>query len=424
MTLEKYKEMMERCIRCSLCKWIPQIQIKSQKYASICPSIDEYNFHNYSGGGRIITSLALLEDKIPFNEKLIQVVYTCTECGGCDVACKYLNDLEPLEIIQELRERLVEKNIGPLPNQKKYIENTIEFHNPYGEPHENRTKCYPDGTRSDNSSDLGYFIGCTSSYRRQEIAKSTINILNKLGINFQLLGSEEYCCGSPMYRVGEVEKTKDLMKRNIETFKKLGIKTIITSCAGCYAMFKAEYTKLLGDDLPFEVHHTIEYIQDLIEEGKIDFIKELDMKVTYHDPCHLGRGSEEYPEWHGEVKEIIPMVKMEIPPKPKRQGTNGCYQPPRDIIGEIPGLKLVEMERIREFAYCCGAGGGVKAQFPVFAINTAKRRIEEALHTSASTLVSCCPFCKTNLMDGIEALGSDMKFYDLIELIEMSLGDE
>ncbi|MHA1230930.1 MAG: 4Fe-4S dicluster domain-containing protein, partial [Candidatus Helarchaeota archaeon] len=107
MTLEKYVEIMERCVRCSLCKWIPQVQIKSSKYAIICPSIDEYNFHNYSGSGRMITALALLSGKVPVNDKLLEVAYACPECGGCDVSCKYLNDLEPLEVIQELREYLV-----------------------------------------------------------------------------------------------------------------------------------------------------------------------------------------------------------------------------------------------------------------------------------------------------------------------------
>ncbi|GAH62788.1 unnamed protein product, partial [marine sediment metagenome] len=133
------------------------------------------------------------------------------------------------------------------------------------------------------------------------------------------------------------------------------------------------------------------------------------------------RGSEPYPEWHGEIVEIIPLIKLPMPPKPKRQGTFGVYEAPRNVLKQIPGITLQEMERTREFAYCCGAGGGVKAQFPEFAINTSKRRIEEALETETSALVSCCPFCKTNLQDGISAMKSNMKFYDLIELVEKAL---
>lgn len=421
MPLEEFREIMERCIRCSICKWIPQVQIRSQKFASICPSIEEYNFHNYSGGGRLITGLALLEDKIPYNEKLMEVVYTCTECGGCDVACKYLNDLEPLEVIQELREELVKKGYGPLPNQGKFVENTLKLHNPYGEPHENRENCIPDDVKITPDAEIGYFIGCTSSYRRNEIAAATCRVFNKVGVEFNLLNPNEFCCGSPVYRVGEVEKVKELMKENVEIIKNAGIKTLVTSCSGCYAMFKAEYPKILKEDLLFEVLHTSELIERLLNEGKIKFTQELPMTVTYHDPCHLGRGSEPYPKWDGKIVEVMPMIRMPIPPKPKRQGTYGLYEPPRNVLKQIPGVELIEMERNREFAYCCGAGGGVKAQFPEFALNTAKRRIEEALATKASTLVSCCPFCKTNLQDGINSMENEMKFYDLIELVEIAL---
>ncbi|MBD3227957.1 MAG: disulfide reductase [Candidatus Lokiarchaeota archaeon] len=418
--LEKYREMMQRCIRCSLCKWIPQIQIKSEKYSSICPSIDEYNFHSYSGGGRIIVGLALLEGKMPVNGKLLEVIYSCTLCGGCDIACKYLNNLEPLEVIQEIREELIKRGHGPLPNQKKYSELTLELNNPYGEPDENRYNCLPESIELTPDAEIGYFIGCTSSYRRKEIAASTARVFNKLDIEFQLL-DPEICCGSPLYRVGDLENTKELMNKNISRIKECGIKTVVTSCAGCYAMFKAEYPRLLGKELPFKVLHTAELIEDLIDKGEIKFTKELPLTVTYHDPCHLGRGSEPYEEWKGKMVEVVPMLELPIPPKPKRQGTNGVYDAPRNVLKNIPGIKFVEMERIKEYSYCCGAGGGVKAQFPEFAINTAKIRVEEAIDTCAKTFISCCPFCKTNLVDGINALGSDMEFYDLIELVEMAL---
>ncbi|MDD1779013.1 MAG: (Fe-S)-binding protein [Candidatus Helarchaeota archaeon] len=419
--LETYRDIMERCIRCSLCKWIPQIQIKSQKFSAVCPSIEEYSFHNYSGGGRLITALALLSEKIPYNAKLAEVVYTCTECGGCDVSCKNLNDLEPLEVIQELREHLVKTGHGPLSNQKKFVENALNVHNPYGEAHEQRTKWLPKGAKLTKGAEIGYFAGCTSSYRRTELASATVNVLNKIGVEFNILGAEEFCCGSPVYRVGEIEKAKVLYEENVKKIQSAGIKTLVTSCAGCYAMFKAEYPKALKKDLPFKVLHVSELLEGLLKEGKVKFTKQVPMTITYHDPCHLGRGSEPYPKWEGKIVEVMPLIKMPLPPKPKRQGAHGCYEAPRNVLQQIPGIKLLEMERTREFAYCCGAGGGVKAQFPEFALNTSKRRLEEALSTKAGTLVSCCPFCKTNLQDGLAAMKSNMKFYDLIELVEKAL---
>jgi heterodisulfide reductase subunit D len=120
----------------------------------------------------------------------------------------------------------------------------------------------------------------------------------------------------------------------------------------------------------------------------------------------------------------MPLISINIPPKPKRTGKSGIYDSPRNILKKIPGLKLVEMERIREYAYCCGAGAGVKSAFPEMALNTAKLRIEEAEDTGADVLVSACPFCSTNLQDGINDCGSKLKYYDISEFLLMALGLE
>ena len=133
MKEQEYQEMIKRCLRCSICKWIPQLQIKSQKYATICPSIDLFNYHVYSGGGRIILALALEMGRIQPSEELRDIVYKCTECGGCAVSCKFLYTLEPLEIIIKLREKLVSLGYGPMPKQQQYIEAVKNNHNPYWE---------------------------------------------------------------------------------------------------------------------------------------------------------------------------------------------------------------------------------------------------------------------------------------------------
>lgn len=427
MTLElkkltDYRDIMERCIRCSMCKWIPQVQIKSWKYAQVCPSIDEYNFHAYSGGGRMIVALSLLSERIGYSEEVLNIAYRCTACGACSVSCKYLNDLEPLEVIEALRKKIVEDGQGPLPVHQKYIQLTEEVHNPYGEAPANRLAWLPSDVVVSKDAPLAYFVGCTASFRRQEIAIATGHILNKAGVEFQLLGEDEFCCGSPIMRVGADEQVKSLIQRNIEEFKARGIQKIVTSCAGCYSTMKAEYPRYYKHDI--EIVHTSELLDQLIKEGKLTFKKELPLTVTYHDPCHLGRCSEPYKEWHGQIMEPISLVRIPVPPKPLRKGTNGCYYPPRNVLQAIPGLKLVEMERIKEYAYCCGAGGGVKAAFPEFAVNTARRRVEEAKDTGAQILVSCCPFCSTNLQDAINADNTDLKFYDLTELVLMALEDE
>jgi len=415
MPLEDFSELIKKCLRCSVCKWIPQIQIKSQKYASTCPSIDRYNFHSYSGGGRIIVTLSYLMNRIEPSEKLLDIVYKCTLCRACSISCQYLNKLDPQEIIQELREKLVEEGKAPLPVHKKYIENTIKNHNPYGEPSKERMAWLPEDVKLKKDAKIAYFVGCTSSYRRKEIAIATAQVLKSAGIDFTILGSDEFCCGSPLLRAGAKKEMLELMKHNIEEIQKRGIEEVIMSCAGCYSTFKADYPKYMKYD--FKVTHTSEFFAHLISEGKLKLKKPIDMTVTYHDPCHLGRCSEPYLEWNGQIVEAMPLVKLEIPPKPVRKGTYGVYESPREVIKQVPGIKLVEMERIKEYSYCCGAGGGVKAAYPDFALYTAKNRLEEAEDTGAECLISTCPFCSTNLKDAIKEKGNNMKFYDLSELI-------
>ena len=417
---EEYEQMIKRCIRCSICKFIPQLQIKSKKYASICPAIDMYNFHPYSGGGKIILALALEMGRIKPSEELRDIVFKCTECGGCAISCKFLFNLEPLEIIMKLKQKLVESGYGPMPKQQQYIEAVKKVNNPYNEPHEKRTDWLPEDIKIDPDAKLLYYVGCTSSYRRKEIAIAAARILNAAGIPFKILEDDEFCCGSPILRTGDINTFKELLNKNLDVIEAKNIKTVVFSCAGCYDTFKVHYP--LYRKYNFEVKHTVEFFNELIENEQLILTKEVPLTVTYHDPCHLGRNAEPFEEWDGKVVNLMPLISINVPPKPKRCGTNGIYIPPRELLKKISGLKLVEMERIMEYSYCCGAGAGVKSAFPEFALKTAKTRIEEAEDTGAQVLVSSCPFCSTNLQDGINEGGSKLKYYDINELLIMALG--
>ena len=412
--------MIKSCLRCSICKWIPQLQIKSQKYASICPSIDIFNFHAYSGGGRIIIALALEMGRLKPSQELMDIVYKCTECGGCAIACKFLNTLEPLEIIIKLREKLVSLGYGPMPKQQLYIEYIKSKNNPYNEAHEKRLDWLPNDIKIDSNAKALYFVGCTSSYRRKEIAVATARVMNAANYPFKILGENEYCCGSPILRTGDKSSFITQLNKNLDIIEKEGIKTVVFSCAGCYNTFKVDYA--LERDYNFEIIHTTELFNELLDSGKFKLTNKVPLTVTYHDPCHLGRNSEPYEEWDGDTLEMMPLISLNIPEKPKRCGKYGIYESPRALLNKIPGLSLAEMERIKEYSYCCGAGGGVKSAFPEFALETAKIRIEEAEDTGAEVISSACPFCSTNLKDGISKRGSSLKFYDISEILLMAIG--
>jgi len=280
----------------------------------------------------------------------------------------------------------------------------------------------PEDIKLDPDAKVLYYVGCTSSYRRKEMAIAAARIMNAAGVSFNILQADEYCCGSPVLRVGDVKAFNAQVNKNLNVIESKGIETVVFSCAGCYDTFKVDYP--LRREYNFRVLHTVELFSELIELGKLKLTTQVPITVTYHDPCHLGRNAERYEEWEGDVINIMPLVTLNIPAKPKRTGSKGIYDPPRNILNKIPGLKLNEMERINEYAYCCGAGAGVKSSFPEMALNAAKTRVEEAEDSGADILVSACPFCSTNLQDGIQDSGSKLKYYDISELILMALGLE
>ncbi len=381
-----------------------------------------YNFHPYSGGGKIILALLLEMGRINPSDELRDVVYKCTECGACAVSCKFLNTLEPLEIIMKLREKLVDAGYGPMPKQQQYIDSVKKNNNPYNEPHEKRLDWLPEDIELDPNAKVLYYVGCTSSYRREEMAIATAHIMNAAQIHFNILGKDEFCCGSPILRTGDTKTFKEFLNKNLDVIESKGIETVVFSCAGCYDTFKVDYP--LYRNYNFRVLHIVEFFDDILETGHLKLTNEVPLTVTYHDPCHLGRNAESYEEWDGDVVDLMPLVSINMPPKPKRTGAKGIYDVPRNILKKIPGLKFVEMERIKEYAYCCGAGAGVKSAFPEFALTTAKNRIQEAEDTGAGALTSACPFCSTNLQDAIKESGSKLKFYDINELLLMALGLE
>jgi heterodisulfide reductase subunit D len=275
-----------------------------------------------------------------------------------------------------------------MPAHKRFAENVKATHNVYGEPHADRIKWVPDDAKPSAKADTAIFMGCTPPYRRPEIMRATARVLKASGIDFMLL-PDEWCCGSPLFRTGQVELAKEMVKHNVEAVKALGAKRLVFNCAGCYRTFAVDYPKIAGN-LGFELTHIVELLADLYNKGKIKF-KELPPEtVTYHDPCHMGRYL-------------------------------GVYDAPRAILNAIKGIRLVEMERIKDQAWCCGAGGGVRAAFPDLSLWTAKQRIEEAIDTGATTIVSSCPFCATNLEWAIKEMGVRMKYQDITQIAEKAI---
>jgi Fe-S oxidoreductase len=413
--LEDYRYTMESCNHCGQCRFILGPKMRGWEYAEVCPIYQRYKYDAYSGQGLINIAQELLEGTLQYEEGLLKHIYTCTTCGACDVNCKSVRDMEVLDTILALRAKCVEDGQGPMPEHKEYARLVENTHNIYGQAHDRRFAWLPPNVSLSEDTEIAYFAGCTSSYLYPDIACNTMKILDTGGIRFTVLDSDEYCCGAPLFRTGQREAARKLMEHNLDAFKKKGIKTVITSCAECYGTFKGSYPRVAG--LDFEILHITEVIQAMLKEGKLSFGNHLKIKVTYHDPCLLGRLSELYVPWNGEIK----AYGYHDPPKQWRRGTNGVYQAPREVLKAIPGVELVEMTRNEENAFCCGGGGGVPAAFPDFAMWTAKERLDEAGSTGAEAIVSSCPFCRSNFETALGSGNHAMQYHDLTKLVVQAL---
>jgi len=421
MGLEQYQGDMAMCCRCSCCKFIPMQMVDGYKYSKQCPSISRYDFHSYSGGGRLNIAAAMLKDGFNYTDKVLDIVYNCQLCGGCGASCNYAMDMEVLEPITEFRIKCVEDG-RTNPALDKVI-NNLRKHGSMV-PASGKRGDWAEGLDlkdiTKKKADVFYHVGCLTSYDRemQKVARATAKILQKTGVDFGIAGDAEVCCGGRAYQMGYEKDFLNQAKKNMEMIKKAGVKTVVTSCADGYQSFKVLYDKfnLKGS---LEVLHISEYVDRLMKAGKLKLRKKVDLAVTYHDPCRLGRLGEPWIHWAGKK---IPGDRFVFdPPKEYRRGTYGVYEPPRDVLKGIPGLSFTEMTRIKEYSWCCGAGGGVNESNPEFAQWTARERIDEAASTGAEAIVTACPWCEKTFNEAIKESASTLKVYDIVELVEKAL---
>jgi Fe-S oxidoreductase len=236
--------------------------------------------------------------------------------------------------------------------------------------------------------DILYFPCCYASYdpRLKKVAQATAKILKKAGVDFGILGSKENCCGESIRKTGNEALFKKLAKENIKTFVDNGVKKILVSSPHCYHTFKNEYPQF---KVNFEVIHISQYLSELVNDGRLQFVNEYGKKVTYHDPCYLGRH-------------------------------NGVFDEPRGVLKKISGLELHEMPEAREDSMCCGMGGGRVWAETEKHERFSNMRIEQALELGAEELVTACPYCVTALEDRrlVTNHADDIQVKDITEVIQ------
>jgi Fe-S oxidoreductase len=365
----EFDEIVHRCFRCGYCKFTEDYQDFN------CPSYAKFGLDTYAAGGRMWLINAWLNNEIKTSEHYAEILYSCVTCGNCEKHCVFTFRDDLLTIFEAAKAELVSEGLIP-PPVRDYFKAIKVNGNPYKEPQDERGK-WAEGTDIQLYSDQEYlfYVGDVGSYdeRGKKMAKSVGRLLTEAGLSIGILGNEEKSDGNDVKALGEKWLFEQLAKDNIDIFKKKGVKKIITLDPHAFNAFAQEYPKLGGN---FEVWHYTQILSMLIREKKIPPLSEYKVKVTYHDPCYLGRH-------------------------------NGVYSAPRGVLKGIPGIEVIEMNRNRENAFCCGGGGGnfFTDILGVGEESPSRIRVREALDTGAEVLAVACPLCAKMLDDAVKAEG-------------------
>ena len=389
----------DACTRCGECTSTCPTGGEAQDVELVTPRgkilrLKELYKKQYGLKARLLGPKEIPEEQL---KELSSRAYECTICGQCKTVCPA--HLDTIEMWENMREFLVANGLAPLPAHEQIVKSIENYDNPWMQPRTQRSRWskriekevkIKDANKE--KCDVLFFVGCTAAYdpNIRDMAIDTARVLAKAKVDFGTLGNEEGCCGSTMMRTGLFESTRGMVQKNIERFEKSSASIIVTSCSGCYKTIKQDYPKV--GKVNARVLHITQYVNELIDEGKLVLDKKVEGKVTYHDPCHLGRH-------------------------------NGLYDEPRKILKAIEGLDIIEMERNRDEARCCGAGGGVKTAFPDLAQKISTIRVEDAEKIGADILATSCPFCYQSLKAATETKGSTLRMMDLMELVRMACSD-
>jgi glycolate oxidase len=373
-----YGKTLNKCQQCITCTG----------YCTVSPSFD--GVETWSSKGRLLIARGIMKNELEFSEKVVDILYNCTKCGMCYAQC--FPDLEFHEVILYLRHLMAEKSLIPKVFHTA-AKNIFENGDPSATPPNRRLLRIKNLSKLElpKKSKILTWLGCTIATRTPKTAEAFISILNHANVEFTMLGEQEGCCGYVLISSGLWEEATKVAEEVIRRIEKTEIKTLITPCSGCYYTFTRLYPEILNVEMPCEVLHTSQYIENLIKEEKLK-LKPLKLNITYHDPCSLGR--------HCKV-----------------------YNAPRNVLKAIPELNLIEMPLNKELARCCGGGGGLWTYNNEVSMETAYTRLKEDLiPINVNTLTTSCPLCQLNFRFASHMNSKNkIKIYDITEIIESAL---
>ena len=370
------------CIHCGYCRMG-------------CPTFSITARESRNARGRNALAFYLLNGTEEPSREMAEAFYSCTTCQACTYFCPAMIKVD--EIVEGARKKLFQAGFAsdPVIGLRKNIFST---ENIYGSPRKERIEIYPPALEEKAEkgqlkpkAETLLFMGCVPSYSDMEMVPSLIKPLDLAGVDYTVLGADEGCCGLPLRLMGS-DDFESHAEKMIERIKTVEAKELVTPCAGCYKTFKKLYPEI--GDLGIEIYHSVHYLEKLIREGRIKLNSFLNKRVTYHDPCDLGRSFK-------------------------------IYEEPRKVLHMIQGLDFVEMEKNKQFARCCGGGGLIIANDYNLARDIAAERVKDALAVGAEVIVTACASCKSNLSKGSLAIPKKergrIRVMDITEIVAASI---
>jgi Fe-S oxidoreductase len=353
-----------------------------------CPPYEYYRFQRFTPKSRWLMAQRVFHGLDPITDELKEVIYTCTNCLMCQELCGVRDDgFGPWDITVAMREEMTEKD-GPIDAHRPLFEGLRYHDNPWSQPKSERG-LWASGLDlkkvGSGSARTLLFAGCSAdrdSGRRSAIALA--KLMQEAGEDFAILGDEEKCCGLYAYDLGFRREYDRLEDHHLARVKEAGIRRVVVACGSCQRIWRQYAAKA---EPKVEVLHGVEYVENLVRVGRVKFNNTVPKRVTYHDSCHLGRGC-------------------------------GVYEPPRAILRSIPGVELVEMERNRRWAWCCGGGGGVPEAYPELAQWNAEDRMREAKEAGAELVLTSSALCQRSFAS---CSPGALPTQDLLEFVDQAL---
>lgn len=378
----------DACTGCNEClRWCPVLDVTGDESLATPEKIRIYGALIRSRHSLLSGLTGPPEVEMSLLEKLKEALYTCTTCGRCGEVCEV--GINTQRLWPALRQKLVEMGIGPMGAQDQTAPLVREHRNPYARPHAERFAWLPPEIEVADQAEIGFYAGCSGAYVAQPMVIGAVRVLAAMGVRFTLFG-DEWCCGFPLFIIGESTQVAELVRHNIEGFAARGVKKLLVSCPCCTFMLRERWPEFYGGGLPFEIVHTSQFVAEMIGAGRLRLSRGAPGRLTYHDPCYLSRG-----------------VRI--------------IDEPRAIIAHIPKADFVEMAHSRELSKCCGAGGGLRRCNPALSIEMARRLMADAEAVGAETLIIDCPACFERMHLAQEGIDSRLKIVDLMELVSQLL---